>query len=79
MKSNIYLDEDCLQKDPNIGNKLEDLIERMSKELSGPAMSFYQREFDFFDKVTQISGKIRYDRFIGKVRFRMIPYFGECL
>ena len=60
MKSNVYLDEDCLQKDPNIGGKLEDLIDRMSKELTGPAMSFYEREFDFFDKVTQISGKIRY-------------------
>ena len=60
MKSNVYLDEDCLQKDPNIGGKLEDLIDRMTKELTGPAMSFYEREFDFFDKVTQISGKIRY-------------------
>lgn len=63
MKSNVYLDEDCLQKDPNIGEKLESLIERMTKELSGPAMSFYEREFDFFDKVTQISGHIRYEKY----------------
>lgn len=60
MKSNVYVDEDSQQKDPSIGEKLENLIERMTKELSGPAMSFYEREFDFFDRVTQISGQIRY-------------------
>ena len=59
MKSNIYIDEECLQRDVAIGDKLESLIERMTRRLTGPALSFYEREFAFFDKVTQISGQIR--------------------
>lgn len=42
---------------------LYDVLESISKTiietLSGPAKLFYEREFDFFDKITSISGKIR--------------------
>jgi phosphatidylinositol 4-kinase len=42
-----------------IGEQLEGLIERIISKLSGPAKAFYEREFDFFNKVTAISGQIR--------------------
>ena len=59
MKTNIYTDEDSKNKDKDIGDKLEKLIIEITEALSGPALSFYKREFQFFDKVTNISGEIR--------------------
>lgn len=38
---------------------LEALINNILSSLSGPAKSFYEREFEFFDKITNISGEIR--------------------
>lgn len=38
---------------------LEALSNSILSELSGPAKLFYEREFDFFDKITSISGEIR--------------------
>lgn len=38
---------------------LEALSNSILSELSGPAKLFYEREFDFFDKITNISGEIR--------------------
>ena len=35
------------------------LLGRIISNLSGPAKAFYEREFDFFNKVTAISGEIR--------------------
>jgi phosphatidylinositol 4-kinase len=38
---------------------LEHLIKTIVDSLSGPAKEFYEREFDFFGKITAISGEIR--------------------
>ena len=40
---------------------LESLTEGIIANLSGPAKAFYEREFDFFGKITAISGEIRWD------------------
>ena len=60
MKTNVFTDEEALHKDAGIGAHLENLIDRITNSLSGTALDFYKREFDFFDKVTSISGTIRY-------------------
>uniref|UniRef100_H2ZBY1 1-phosphatidylinositol 4-kinase n=1 Tax=Ciona savignyi TaxID=51511 RepID=H2ZBY1_CIOSA len=59
MKTNIYVDEDASQKDPEIGGKLEKIIDHIVSNLSGPSRDFYQREFKFFDDVTEVSGTIK--------------------
>lgn len=38
---------------------LDSLIKNIVSGLSGPAKQFYEREFDFFSKITNISGEIR--------------------
>jgi len=38
---------------------LDSLIKDIVSSLSGPAKQFFEREFDFFSKITNISGEIR--------------------
>lgn len=38
---------------------LDGLVNGIVGSLSGPAKAFYEREFDFFDQITGISGQIR--------------------
>jgi phosphatidylinositol 4-kinase len=59
MKTNMYLDEDMQHKDVVLYDVLDGLCNSILAELSGPAKQFYEREFDFFGKITNISGEIR--------------------
>jgi hypothetical protein len=59
MKTNQYMDEEGEQKDPVLFTPLERLLERIVGSFSGRALTFYQREFSFFDAITGVSGSIR--------------------
>ncbi|XP_023247195.1 phosphatidylinositol 4-kinase alpha isoform X2 [Copidosoma floridanum] len=59
MHTNMYMDEDKQVKDPNLFDTLDALVKNILSALSGPAKQFYEREFDFFEKITSISGEIR--------------------
>ncbi|XP_038059018.1 phosphatidylinositol 4-kinase alpha-like [Patiria miniata] len=59
MKTNIFTDEDAKNRDDEIADHLETIMETIFNNLSGPAKAFYEREFDFFGKITAISGEIR--------------------
>ncbi|KAK6191311.1 hypothetical protein SNE40_003034 [Patella caerulea] len=59
MKTNTFTDEDATIKDSEIGDKLEKIMDQITQGLSGSALQFYKREFDFFGKITAISGEIR--------------------
>ncbi|CAH1390658.1 unnamed protein product [Nezara viridula] len=58
MKTNMFIDEDMHTKD-SLYETLESLTNSIVSSLSGPAKQFYEREFNFFDQITSISGQIR--------------------
>nr|CAD7396811.1 unnamed protein product [Timema cristinae] len=59
MKTNMYTDEEMHNKDTVLYDTLEAITKSIVLSLSGPAKQFYEREFDFFGKITNISGEIR--------------------
>lgn len=59
MQTNMYMDEEKEKPDPDLHDLLNRLVNCIVNALSGKARDFYRREFDFFNKITQISGKIR--------------------
>ncbi|XP_013167776.1 PREDICTED: phosphatidylinositol 4-kinase alpha isoform X1 [Papilio xuthus] len=59
MHTNMYTDEEMHHKDLALYDILESLTKSIVDTLSGPAKAFYEREFDFFSQITNISGIIR--------------------
>jgi phosphatidylinositol 4-kinase len=59
MRTNKYRDEDGAHLDEDIGEQVQILMGQIKESLSGPALNFYEREFDFFGKITAISGDIK--------------------
>ena len=59
MQTNKFTDEEGHHKDDDLYDMLENLIDSIVTSLSGPAQKFYEREFDFFGKITAVSGEIR--------------------
>ncbi|OAJ42765.1 hypothetical protein BDEG_26179 [Batrachochytrium dendrobatidis JEL423] len=58
MKANMYKDEACDIPDA-IKPALDRIIHKITSELSGLDKDLYEREFDFFGKVTGISGTLK--------------------
>ncbi|XP_042233496.1 phosphatidylinositol 4-kinase alpha-like isoform X1 [Homarus americanus] len=59
METNKFRDEEGHEKDNDLHEVIENLEKVMLANLSGPAKQFYEREFDFFGKVTNISAIIK--------------------
>ncbi|KNZ80366.1 Phosphatidylinositol 4-kinase stt4 [Termitomyces sp. J132] len=58
MKANCYKD-DAAEIEDSMKPVLDLMTERVFESLSGDAREFYNLEFDFFDEVTSISGKLK--------------------
>ncbi|KAL9052544.1 MAG: hypothetical protein Q9162_005348 [Coniocarpon cinnabarinum] len=58
IKANSYLDEDATEPDP-MKPKLDKVLNRLVDSFAGKDREFYEREFDFFNEVTGVSGKLR--------------------
>ncbi|KAL4223436.1 Phosphatidylinositol 4-kinase alpha [Mactra antiquata] len=59
MKTNKFRDEEGQTVDEEIGCQLEQLMSEIQDQLSGSALNFYKREFDFFGQITDISRVIK--------------------
>ena len=59
MEANMYTDEDGVEKDPVMYDKLLPVRKSIEELLSPAARNFYEREFAFFKEITDISGKIK--------------------
>ncbi|XP_076062775.1 phosphatidylinositol 4-kinase III alpha isoform X2 [Oratosquilla oratoria] len=59
METNKFRDEDGNEKDADLFEVIENLEKTIIASVSGHAKQFYEREFDFFGKVTNISAIIK--------------------
>ncbi|MCL4139632.1 UNVERIFIED_CONTAM: hypothetical protein GTU68_054608, partial [Idotea baltica] len=59
MNTNKFTDEEGLKKDEDLYDLLDSLQSLMLSNFSGHGKSFYEREFAFFDKITNISAQIK--------------------
>ena len=55
----MFRDEEGTERDPVMYNMLESLRDSIVKGFDEKAKDFYSREFDFFNEVTSVSGKIK--------------------
>lgn len=58
MRANSYLDEAATQPDP-IKPLLDAITKKIEEQFSPNGFAFYQREFNFFERVTGISGALK--------------------
>ena len=58
IKANSYKDEDATDPDP-MKPTLDKVLERLTDSFTGSDREFYEREFSFFNEVTDVSGKLR--------------------
>ncbi|MCJ1389774.1 phosphatidylinositol-4- kinase [Xylographa bjoerkii] len=58
IKANAYKDEDSTVEDP-LKPTLDMVMNRLIASFSGTDKAFYEREFSFFNEITDISGKLR--------------------
>lgn len=58
MKANAYKDEESQEPDP-IKPTLDKVMDSLISSFSGSDKEFYEREFEFFSEVTDISGKLK--------------------
>ncbi|PGH06595.1 hypothetical protein AJ80_08154 [Polytolypa hystricis UAMH7299] len=58
MKANAFKDEDAQIPDP-VKPVLDSFMDKLISSFSDEDLKFYEREFSFFDEVTDISGKLR--------------------
>ena len=59
LETNMYMDEDGEEKDPVMYDKLLPVRKNIEDVFSPQAKAFYEREFVFFNSITNISGIIK--------------------
>ncbi|KAH7932980.1 hypothetical protein HPB49_006149 [Dermacentor silvarum] len=60
MRTNMFRDEDGQEKDADLYEVFNSMIDTMVSNLTGKEKLFYESEFDFFTKITAISGVLRH-------------------
>eukprot|EP00049_Salpingoeca_infusionum_P006425 m.106630 g.106630 ORF g.106630 m.106630 type:complete len:1922 (-) comp13308_c2_seq1:120-5885(-) len=69
MATNVYTDDTATSRDEVLADTLEACIEDIKAGFTPQDAEFYKREFDFFNDITDVSGRIR-DKPLGPARKR---------
>ena len=59
LETNMYTDEEGEEKDPEMYDKLLPVRKSIEDQMTAEAKAFYEREFSFFNAITNISGIIK--------------------